>query len=349
MTHGRTPEGGPADRAPHLGLAATGALLRARLDQTVTLTPGLRAAVAALSSWYRTPGGPSGLPPVRDGAHAYAAYRMPATFHAAAAAMRVAAELTTDYQPGSMLDVGAGTGSAIWAAAATWPSLRTVRAIERDGASIDLGRRLAECSGVAVLASIDWTRADAEANGVEPADLVTASYLVGELALGQQERTFERLWELTTGVLVIVEPGTPRGAEVIGAATRRLIGLGATILAPCPGTECPATPPGWCHFSVRLERSRLHRLAKQVELSYEDEKYAYVVAVREAIPSLVASGRVISRPRRAKGHLELLLCTPSGVVTRTVARSEGEAYRLARKLEWGSLVPEVVASAPRRG
>ena len=349
MTHSRTPDEEPVDRAPSLGLAATGALLRASLDQTVTFTPGLRADVAALLSWYRTPGGPSGLPGVRDGAHAYAAYRMPATFHAAAAAMRAAAELTPEYRPLSLVDVGAGTGSAIWAAAATWSSLRTIRAIERDGPSVDLGRQLAERSGVAVLASIGWTRADAEANGVEPADLVTASYLVGELDPAQQERVVERLWELTTGVLVIVEPGTPRGAEVIGAATRHLIDLGAAILAPCPGTECPATPTGWCHFSVRLERSRLHRLAKQVELSYEDEKYAYVVAAREAIPSLVASGRVISRPRRAKGHLELLLCTPSGVVTRTVARSEGDAYRLARKLEWGSLVPEVVASAPRRG
>lgn len=347
MTHGSTPDEEQVDGAAHLGLAAIGAVLRARLDQTVTLTPGVRADVAALSSWYRSPNGPRGLPPVRDFARAYAAYRMPATFHAAAAAMRAAAELTPDYRPRSMLDVGAGSGSAVWAAAATWPTLVKVRAVERDGPSIDLGRGLAERSGVAVLASIDWARADAYANAFEPADLVTASYLVGELDPGQQERVIDRLWDLTAGVLVIVEPGTPRGADQIRAATRRLINRGATILAPCPGTECPVTLPEWCHFSVRLERSRLHRRAKQVELDYEDEKFAYVVAARDTVPSLTAAGRVVARPRRTKGRVELRLCTPSGAVSRVVARSEGDAYKLARKLEWGSLVPEELASPPR--
>ncbi len=347
MTHGSTRGEEPVDQAAHLGLVATGTLLRARLDQTVRLTAGVRADVATLSNWYRSPGGPRGLPPVRDFAAAYAAYRMPATFHAAAAAMRAAAELTPDYRPRSMLDVGAGPGSAIWAAAATWPSLVRAQAVERDGPSIDLGRDLAAHSGVAVLVGIDWTRADATTNRLAPADLVTASYLVGELDPEQQERAVDRLWDLTAGLLVIVEPGTPRGADRIRLATRRLINGGAAVLAPCPGAECPATAAEWCHFSVRLERSRLHRRAKQVELDYEDEKFAYVVAARDTVPSLAAAGRVVSRPRRAKGRVELRLCTPSGLVTRMVARSEGDAYKLARKLEWGSLVPQELASSPR--
>ena len=88
---------------------------------------------------------------------------------------------------------------------------------------------------------------------------------------------------------MIVEPGTPAGYERILAARARLIELGRVIVAPCPHQAACPMPPGkdWCHFGARVNRSALHRRVKDADLSYEDEKFSYVVAVR---PEIVASG-----------------------------------------------------------
>jgi ribosomal protein RSM22 (predicted rRNA methylase) len=46
---------------------------------------------------------------------------MPATYAATAAVFAALAEVIPDFSPGSLLDVGAGTGAASWAARAQWP------------------------------------------------------------------------------------------------------------------------------------------------------------------------------------------------------------------------------------
>ena len=61
-------------------------------------------------------------PVLRDRADvvAYAAYRMPATFAAVVAALDAFASRTGEWRPESHLDVGGGTGAAVWAAAEVW-------------------------------------------------------------------------------------------------------------------------------------------------------------------------------------------------------------------------------------
>ena len=140
------------------------------------------------------------------------------------------------------------------------------------------------------------------------------SYAVGELTEQRAGPAIERALALTSGALVVVEPGTPAGFARIRAVRDWLRAAGATIAAPCPHDDaCPMAGADWCHFAVRLDRSRAHRQSKHAALGWEDEKFAYVVAVRDAaLLRARAEARVIRRPRKETGHVRLALCATGG-------------------------------------
>jgi ribosomal protein RSM22 (predicted rRNA methylase) len=48
-----------------------------------------------------------------------------------------------------------------------------------------------------------------------------------------------------------------------------------------------------------------------------------------------ASARIVRHPQKHSGHVRLTLCTPQGIETRTVTKSQKDQYRSARKAEWG--------------
>jgi hypothetical protein len=54
---------------------------------------------------------------------AYAVARMPATYAACVAVFARIAEIMPGFAPSSLLDVGAGTGAASWAASGQWPGI----------------------------------------------------------------------------------------------------------------------------------------------------------------------------------------------------------------------------------
>jgi ribosomal protein RSM22 (predicted rRNA methylase) len=174
------------------------------------------------------------------------------------------------------------------------------------------------------------------------ADLVLLSYTIGELPEPRVSLAIERAFALATGALVVIEPGTPAGFARIRTARDRLIAAGATIAAPCPhDSSCPMTGGDWCHFAVRLDRSRAHRHAKDAALGWEDEKFAYIVAVRD--PALLrarAGGRIIRRPQKGTGHVRLALCGPGGLSDAIVTRRL-PAYRQARDAAWGDAWPSI--------
>ncbi|MGN9844572.1 small ribosomal subunit Rsm22 family protein [Nonomuraea sp. H19] len=317
--------------------------LRAALDKLLArYSPQeLSRSVAQLTERYRT--GPS-----PEGAHiktpadiaAYAAYRMPATYAAAATAMRQAAAQAPGFQPVTHLDAGGGTGAAIWAAGETWPSLRQVTVIEHDPGIIDLGRRLARTSETAALREAAWRHASIRP-GLDrpPADLATMSYALGELP--EEDRPRVVRW-LATGaaMVIIIEPGTPVGYAAIAAAREVLAEQGMTIVAPCPHDgRCPIQPGrDWCHFSVRLPRSPLHRQIKAGTLSFEDEKFSYVAATAEQWPR--AAARVLRHPQKRKGVVSLRLCTDANELRDViVSKRQGDLYREARDVGWGDAWP----------
>src|SRR5262249_32277476 len=119
-------------------------------------------------------------------------------------------------------------------------------------------------------------------------------------------------------------------------ARQFIIERGGHVVAPCPHSKaCPLKEPSWCHFSVRLERSFLHRQAKLAHLPYEDEKYSYAILSKEPPPP--ASPRLLADPQLRSGHLYLSLCTPTVLQTLPLPRRHKELYKRARKSLWGHL------------
>ena len=132
----------------------------------------------------------------------------------------------------------------------------------------------------------------------------------------------------------MVEPGTPAGYARIIALRAQLVASGAHVAAPCPHDHnCPLSPPDWCHFTQRLQRSRAHKQVKGAELPYEDEKFAYVALTRT--PMAKRPARVLAQPEVTKAAVVTRLCTSDGVVLASTPRRDKAAYQRARKLRWG--------------
>ena len=294
----------------------------------------LARASAELSCAYR---GQSSRRPMLDRLHraAYLITRLPSTYTVMSRILREAKLRLPDLRITSMLDLGAGPGTAIWAAGANFPELDQILALEDSAEWIALGRSLADHAQSAAICAAEWMEVSVAGSiPVGNFDLVTMSYVVNELHSPDRIRAVRAAWERAGKLLVIAEPGTPIGFGNIREIRRELALSGAHIVAPCPhDAECPMQGDDWCHFAERLERTSEHRRAKGGELGYEDEKYSYVIFARH--PFQPASARILRHPRKRSGHVELELCTSEGLKRVTISRKHGERYKAAKKAEWG--------------
>lgn len=308
--------------------------LRAALDDELAGRPraALAEATARLSERYRRGGAAS--EPILTGpadVAAYAAYRMPATYAACERALTLAAQSFADPIE-SVVDLGGGTGAAAWAASAVWePS--SVRVLDQVDAALECGARLA--ADVLPMTFSHWRVGAA----VPAADLVTVSFVLSELSVAQRDSLVDAAAGAAAKAVFVIEPGTPGGHERILAARQRLVAAGWTIAAPCPQSgECPVRQPDWCHFAARVERSALHRQIKGGDLSYEDEKFSFVFAVRSA--SAPAAARILRHPLKRKGFVDLTVCDADGEAgRRVVTKKQGQAYKQARDARWGDAWP----------
>ncbi|WP_338054063.1 small ribosomal subunit Rsm22 family protein [Streptomyces spiramenti] len=318
--------------------------LRSALDSLLDGLPPRRVsgAVERLMMHYRGRT-PTGAPILRDRADAvaYAAYRMPATTGAVSAALGELAARLPGWSPASQLDVGGGTGAAVWAVAGVWPGERRVTVLDWAGPALELGRELADAG--AGPRGTSWEK-ERIGPGLElpGAELVTVSYVLNELTEDARDAVADAA-AATGGAVVLVEPGTPDGYLRVRRARDRLIAEGMRVLAPCPHSgTCPLEPgTDWCHFAARVSRSSLHRRVKGGELPYEDEKFSYVAAVPATWDTPgAAPGRIVRRPQQRKGQVLLDVCESVGQVRRaTVTKRSKDAYRAARDAEWGETWP----------
>ena len=265
---------------------------------------------------------------------AYLATRLPATYAAVRASLDALTDARPDFQPKTLLDIGAGPGTMLWATTDAWPELERAVLVEASAAVRKVGQSLAAGT---IAARANWIAGDAtiDLDGLEPADLVSIAYVLDEVAPASLQKLVGRLWQLTADTLIIVEPGTPAGWQRILTARQQLIEAGAHVLAPCPHeAPCPLAPPDWCHFARRVARSRLHRLVKDADVPWEDEKFIYLAASRHPAPSHAA--RVIAPPKGGSGKVVLKLCQPDGSAgERLFSKRDGDVFKVARRAGWG--------------
>jgi ribosomal protein RSM22 (predicted rRNA methylase) len=310
------------------------AALDARLEGLSRNEIMVRAA--QISRTYRDGGSSSAIRSEAD-ALAYAVVRMPATYAAVTATLNALCEARPDLAPASLLDVGAGPGTASWAAAEQFPSLQNFTLLDVNPAlralALEFGQSHKRLAAMTYHRDERGTAFDAS----EGADLVVASYLIGEVGEAGRSALAERLWAKTQDTLLVVEPGTPAGHARIIALRKQLIDMGAHVAAPCPHDgECPLSAPDWCHFAQRLPRLRAHIQVKGAELPFEDEKFSYVALSRTPPPRRLS--RVLAPPAVTKIEISAKLCTAGGLQMAKVPHRDKAAYARARRWSWGDAV-----------
>ena len=321
--------------------------LRAALDGMMrgVARTALAERATAISQAYRSGRGSAQTIRGMNDALAYALARLPATFAATSTVLDALREAVPDFAPRTLLDVGAGPGTASWAAMRCFPRLRRIELLDENEFLSRLAGELLSASSFDVLREAAYRQGAAQQllGTAEPVDLTIAGYFIGEVPDDLLLSTADRLWSKTAGMLVVIEPGTPAGFRRIRKLRSHLIGQNARVACPCPhDLECPLTGDDWCHFSQRLNRSRDHREVKGASLPFEDEKFSYVALARHK-PAMPAD-RVLAAPRASKASIATKLCTPAGLVMDVVSRRERDAYRMRRAWRWGDAVRRSVAA-----
>ena len=296
----------------------------------------LKKIAQDLSDRYRNESGAGKVLLSKDiEAAVYALVRMPATYGAVSDALKYALEYF-DGSISTLLDVGAGSGAATWAVS-NQLELERITCIEREGAMRRVGETLMK-EGNRTLASARWISSDlTTAKVTNSADLVVSSYVMNEMAKKDRQFVLDSLWNATEKMLLIVEPGTPAGFSVLRDSREYLLSKGAHIVAPCPHeSTCRLAEDDWCHFTCRVQRSRIHKMLKDADVPYEDEKYSYMAFVKQACNR--ASARILRHPYIDKGQIGLELCTPNDNRSAVVKKKDGKLFKVARKAKHGDSI-----------
>lgn len=299
----------------------------------------LQKSAAELSSRYRR--GLSQKDPfikTQEECLAYLYTRFPATFAANYAVFSELKERSLEPIE-SILDLGAGSGAAFWAAYSMCQNLDSYTLLERDQRLIDLGKKLLINTEFSL--NPEWICSDyGQLSLTKSYDLTLFSYSLGETESKEWEAILKRVMAHTTKLFVMIEPGTPSGYHKIIKVRDFFIQHGFYTVAPCPhNKKCPLLGQDWCHFSQRLPRTSLHRILKSGSLGFEDEKFSYIIMSKA--PYSLKGYRVIKTPLKRSGYIELELCsTEEGLVHKKTSKKHKEFFSEAKKLDWGSFYSE---------
>ncbi|KAL6349007.1 hypothetical protein AAG906_033663 [Vitis piasezkii] len=250
---------------------------------------------------------------------AYVASRMPAVYSACYRVLSEVRRRLPGFSPAGVLDFGSGTGSALWALREIWPrTLERINLVEPSKSMQRVSQSLIQDQkNLPLIHSYDSIQALTQniSKSEREHDLVIASYVLGEIPSLKDRITIVRqLWDLTRDVLVLVEPGTPQGSNIISQMRSHILWMekrrsrknedasdevskdkmalkgGAYIVAPCPHDgPCPLEKTGkYCHFVQRLQRTTSQRAYKRSKgeplRGFEDEKFCFVAFKRGQRP-----------------------------------------------------------------
>ena len=295
----------------------------------------------ALSERYR--GARDGTPLIRTALDAlsYAALLMPATYAQLDGALCASLPRMPQQQPVSLLDIGSGPGTAVWAALQRFTSIQHITTSERDAHLDALAQLLHGAHDVPVQQlRQDITRTTSWAGH----DLVIIGHVLNELTPAQRRDVLAKAWAATTQTLVIVEPGTSAFFPMLQDMRQQLLDLGGYIVAPCTHAGTCPLHDDWCHFANKIARPDFQRLARGATLPYEEAKYSFITVSRT--PVTYNGVRVMHDTTTHKGYITLEHCSARGIQTTSVPKRNREAYRAARDAQWGSWLSDMTMFPP---
>lgn len=284
---------------------------------------------------------------------AYFALRAPATFAQIYGALSQTCQLFPTWQPKTMLDLGAGTGSGLWAARQVFASIDDYTAVERDAHCARYGRELAKV----IEHTHRWIEKDLARTAALPQesqesyDLVILSSVLNECTPETLRTILAYAWKRCAGVLLIIEPHATYGYATIADAQQytKSISEEENLVAPYIDGQFVADES--IYFSQRITRPEFLRMIRQEQRKQSattggsvlaasdwEECGFYYLAYSRQQPEILPQGRIASPTVVHKGYLERSILTHEGVVQNSVQKRDKEAFRLAKKQRWGDLI-----------
>lgn len=257
----------------------------------------------------------------------YAAFRMPATYKVVSEVLEETFSRYYKEEIKSSLDIGAGLGAASLALSNIKP-LSSYHLYEKESAMRELGKEILE-EDKYIYTEFDLTKDTIK----DKYDIIISSYVLNEIDKDLREEVINKMYEASNDLIVVVEPGTPSGYQIIKEVRKLLLEKGMHIIAPCPHEEvCPMNEGDWCHFSTRIQRSKLHKDIKGADAPFEDEKYSYIVFCKSNVDR--CSNRILRHPIINKGMIKLTTCSQEGI-SNVEIRKNHPNYKVIKKLGSG--------------
>lgn len=280
---------------------------------------------------------------------AYCVHRLPAVYACTSRVLQEIRWRRPEWSPQSVIDLGSGPGTMVWSTKEVWPEIQSFVGIEpSEGMRYCAERLLRGLKHVRYMRYLPKV-------ATEKHDLSVASYVLSELPSSERLDHVRQLWDHTQegGLMVLVEPGTPLGFEILLNVRESLLKgahAAAKVVAPCPHHHaCPMPADSWCHFSQRLQRIPVQvRSKKDASKNWEDEKFSYLVLEKEHrepqqqkqhLQADETWDRIVHQPQKKGRHVIFSVCSRSSgnMETHIVAKgTHGKhMYRDARKSAWG--------------
>lgn len=279
---------------------------------------------------------------------AYLALRFPATYAQISGALAAVQKVIPSWQPKKLLDIGSGPGTGLWATTGIFPTLRRATCIDQDKNFLVLGKTLLFNAPLSQIVS--WEQRDItegiEDNG-QRYDIVLIANVLNELSNSQRETLLTYAFHLCSGIVLIVEPGTPLGSSIVQAAAEYLSSKG-TLLAPYIDNTLVVSDDYWLHFPQRFKRPEFERRIRQhmrdsnlMASDWENAKYSYV-AVGKIPPESTYWGRCVGPVHIQKGYLEVPILTKDHLLQVKVMKRNKEQYTFAKRLQWSQLIEQAI-------
>eukprot|EP00997_Jenningsia_sp_PLL12_P009215 NODE_613_length_1562_cov_65.808328_g504_i0.p1 GENE.NODE_613_length_1562_cov_65.808328_g504_i0~~NODE_613_length_1562_cov_65.808328_g504_i0.p1 ORF type:complete len:389 (+),score=82.86 NODE_613_length_1562_cov_65.808328_g504_i0:337-1503(+) len=170
--------------------------------------------------------------------------------------LREAQRRLQSFQPRYQLDFGTGPGAFVWAASVVFPSLENIIAVEHSEPMMEVGKFMTE--GIQKPERMLWQSFFETTSKLLFHDLITMSFVLSEISPGMRQDKVQAMWKQCTGMMMIVEPGTPLGFSLVLEAQKAVLELKdqedpPVVLAPCPHSlTCPMTgTSSWCHMTQK--------------------------------------------------------------------------------------------------
>ena len=164
-----------------------------------------------------------------------------------------------------------------------------------------------------------------------------SNYVFSELNEEGRKTALKKMLDCSNKYVLIVDTGTPRTYENFMKIKKMVSEMGYRVIAPCNSEKC-GLKNDYCQFYARVERSSLLKLSKSAELSYEDEKYFYLLILKDVELDNEDEKRVIRRPQIKTNFVELKLCSKNGVFDEKFTKKDKVSYQRARKIKINELM-----------